>query len=54
MTNIRWRIVLLLFIAGFINYLDRAALSVAAPAVMRELHMSPSSLGLLFWRLFIG
>ncbi|RQU96531.1 MFS transporter [Burkholderia cenocepacia] len=54
MTNIRWRIVLLLFIAGFINYLDRAALSVAAPAVMRELHMSPSSLGLLFSTFFIG
>ena len=54
MTNIRWRIVLLLFIAGFINYLDRAALSVAAPAVMRELHMSPSSLLLLFSTFFIG
>ncbi|CAB3650046.1 Hexuronate transporter [Paraburkholderia sediminicola] len=54
MTNIRWRIVLLLFIAGFINYLDRSALSVAAPAVMQELHLSPSSLGLLFSTFFIG
>ncbi|REG51844.1 sugar phosphate permease [Paraburkholderia sp. BL6669N2] len=54
MTNIRWRIVLLLFIAGFINYLDRSALSVAAPAVMQELHMSPGSLGLLFSTFFIG
>ncbi|KER69933.1 hexuronate transporter [Burkholderia cepacia] len=54
MTNIRWRIVLLLFIAGFINYLDRSALSVAAPAVMGDLHMSPSSLGLLFSTFFIG
>ncbi len=54
MTNIRWRIVLLLFIAGFINYLDRSALSVAAPAVMRELHMSPARLGLLFSAFFIG
>jgi ACS family hexuronate transporter-like MFS transporter len=53
-TNIRWRIVLLLFIAGFINYLDRSALSVAAPAVMQELHMSPRSLGLLFSTFFIG
>jgi len=53
-TNIRWRIVLLLFIAGFINYLDRSALSVAAPAVMRELHMSPARLGLLFSAFFIG
>ncbi|WP_343654297.1 MFS transporter [Paraburkholderia caribensis] len=54
MTNIRWRIVLLLFIAGFINYLDRSALSVAAPAVMKELHLSPGTLGLLFSTFFIG
>ena len=54
MTKIRWRIVLLLFIAGFINYLDRSALSVAAPAVMQELHMSPANLGLVFSTFFIG
>lgn len=54
MTNIRWRIVLLLFIAGFINYLDRSALSVAAPAVAKDLHLSPSRLGLVFSTFFIG
>ncbi|MFP3606037.1 MFS transporter [Paraburkholderia sp. SIMBA_053] len=54
MTNIRWRIVLLLFIAGFINYLDRSALSVAAPAVAQDLHISPASLGLVFSTFFIG
>jgi len=53
-TNIRWRIVLLLFIAGFINYLDRSALSVAAPAVARDLNLSPASLGLVFSTFFIG
>jgi MFS family permease len=53
-TNIRWRIVLLLFIAGFINYLDRSALSVAAPAVARDLHLTPASLGLVFSTFFIG
>jgi MFS transporter, ACS family, hexuronate transporter len=53
-TKIRWRIVLLLFIAGFINYLDRSALSVAAPAVMQELHLSPANLGLVFSTFFIG
>jgi MFS family permease len=53
-THIRWRIVLLLFIAGFINYLDRSALSVAAPAVAQELHMSPASMGLVFSTFFIG
>lgn len=54
MTNIRWRIVLLLFIAGFINYLDRSALSVAAPALSQELHLSPAHLGLAFSTFFIG
>lgn len=54
MTNIRWRIVLLLFIAGFINYLDRSALSVAAPALTQELHLSPANLGLVFSTFFIG
>jgi MFS family permease len=53
-TNIRWRIVLLLFIAGFINYLDRSALSVAAPALSQELHLSPAHLGLAFSTFFIG
>jgi MFS family permease len=53
-TNIRWRIVLLLFIAGFINYLDRSALSVAAPAVAKDLHLSPANLGLVFSTFFIG
>ncbi len=54
MTKIRWRIVLLLFIAGFINYLDRSALSVAAPAVAQELHISPAHLGLVFSTFFVG
>jgi MFS family permease len=53
-TNIRWRIVLLLFIAGFINYLDRSALSVAAQAVAKDLHLSPANLGLVFSTFFIG
>jgi len=53
-TNIRWRIVLLLFIAGFINYLDRSALSVAAPTVAKDLNLSPASLGLVFSTFFIG
>ncbi|WP_345817012.1 MFS transporter (plasmid) [Paraburkholderia sp. PREW-6R] len=54
MTHIRWRIVLLLFIAGFINYLDRSALSVAAPAVAQELHLAPARMGLVFSTFFLG
>jgi MFS family permease len=42
------RILVLLVISVTINYLDRGALSVAAPAISRELSFSPSQMGLLF------
>lgn len=50
----RWQMVLLLFIAGIINYLDRSALSVAAPLVSSELGLSPADLGLIFSSFFLG
>lgn len=37
----------LLCSVGTINYLDRAALGVAAPFVRADLHLSPSALSLL-------
>jgi MFS family permease len=46
--------VLLLFIAGIINYLDRSALSVAAPLVSRDLGLDPADLGLIFSSFFLG
>ena len=49
----RWGIVGLLFAASFINYLDRATLSVALPEVSRELGLAPATKGVLlsafFW-----
>lgn len=49
----RWIIIGLLFVAGFINYLDRAVLSVALPLVSRDLHLDPTAKGVLlsafFW-----
>jgi MFS family permease len=49
----RWTIVGLLFVAGFINYLDRAILSVALPLVSKDLGLDPTSKGVLlsafFW-----
>src|SRR5215469_16787034 len=43
----------LLAILGFINYLDRSNLSIAAPLLKDELHISASQLGILlsafFW-----
>lgn len=49
----RWTIVGLLFTSGFINYLDRAILSVALPVIAIDLHLGPAAKGLLlsafFW-----
>jgi len=35
----RWILVCLLFAAGVISYLDRAALSITAPLITKELHL---------------
>jgi D-galactonate transporter len=52
--TVRWAVVGLLFLGGMINYLDRAALSVAAPFLTRELGLSPSELGVVFSVFFFG
>jgi MFS transporter, ACS family, hexuronate transporter len=50
----RWVIAALLFFAGTLNYLDRAALSVVAPIIKRDLHIDDANMGLLFSAFFIG
>jgi ACS family hexuronate transporter-like MFS transporter len=50
----RWQLVLLLFLAGVINYLDRSALSVAAPLITKDLSLSPADLGIIFSSFFVG
>jgi ACS family hexuronate transporter-like MFS transporter len=50
----RWVVAFLLFLAAAINYLDRAALGVAAPLMSKDLGLSPSQLGLIFSTFFIG
>jgi len=48
-----WRILVLLVISGFLNYVDRANLSVGLTNIQSELHLSTYQLGLLqsafFW-----
>src|SRR6266851_117416 len=48
-----WGVLTLLFLALFINYIDRGALSIAAPMIKDEFGMSPARLGVLlsafFW-----
>jgi MFS transporter, ACS family, D-galactonate transporter len=49
----RWIVATLLFLSGFINYLDRAIISVALPVIAIELHLGPTETGTLlsafFW-----
>jgi len=49
----RWALVGLLFVASFINYLDRATISVALPMLSLDLHLGPETKGLVlssfFW-----
>jgi len=52
--RLRWFIVLLLFIGGGISYLDRAALSIAAPLIAEDLQLDPSQLGIVFSSFFFG
>ncbi|WP_321474214.1 MFS transporter [uncultured Paludibaculum sp.] len=48
--HLRWYIAALLFAASMINYIDRQALSVVAPILTRELHLSPTQYaGILQW-----
>jgi ACS family glucarate transporter-like MFS transporter len=52
-TNVRWIIGLFMFAALAINYLDRAVMSAAAPAIMHDLHINAEEMGIImsafFW-----
>jgi len=50
----RYVVALLLFLAGAINYIDRAALGVIAPLLNKDLGLSPSQMGIIFSSFFIG
>ena len=53
--NYRWSVVaLLLFIAGAINYMDRAGIGVLAPYIQKSFTLTPSQLGIAFSTFFIG
>ncbi|WP_176053171.1 MFS transporter [Paraburkholderia caribensis] len=53
-TRSRWMLVWLLFVGGAISYLDRAALSITAPLITKELHLDPAQLGIVFSSFFVG
>src|SRR5438445_13540948 len=53
LTGPLWRVLSLLGLSVFISYIDRSNLSIAAPMLKDELHLSASQLGVLlssfFW-----
>ena len=53
-SRLRWLLVWLMFLAGMINYMDRSAISVAAPLVAKDLNLSPAQLGEVFSAFFFG
>jgi ACS family hexuronate transporter-like MFS transporter len=50
----RWTILAMLFVAMVINYVDRAALSIAMPFITQEYHLTPSEKGMIFSSFFFG
>ncbi|PPC78882.1 MFS transporter [Pokkaliibacter plantistimulans] len=52
--NYRWVILTMLFIAMIINYVDRAALSIAMPFITQEYHLTPAEKGMIFSSFFFG
>lgn len=57
-TNIRWMIVVMLFVVTSINYADRAVLAIAGPALSRDIGLTPSQMGFIFsafgWAYVVG
>ncbi len=47
-TGVRYRVVLATFLLSTVLYVDRAALSVLAPAIRRDLHLDPMAMGWIF------
>ncbi|MFJ3056281.1 MFS transporter [Herbaspirillum sp. NPDC087042] len=50
----RWAILALLTLAMMVNYMDRAALSVAIPFITKDFHLTAAEKGLIFSCFFIG
>lgn len=50
----RWTIVLMLFLANAINYIDRSAMSVALPILSKKFELNPFESGLILSSFFVG
>lgn len=47
-------VLILLFLAGVINYLDRSALSIGAPFITKDLSLSATQMGIIFSSFSVG
>ena len=47
-SRVRLLIVTMLFLVTTVNYADRATLSIAGPALSKELHLDPIAMGYVF------
>jgi len=47
-------VILFLFLAGVVNYLDRSALSIAAPFIKEDLSLSATEMGIIFSSFSVG
>ena len=53
-TNVRWHIFIVLLALVTINYVDRAVLSIAMPAIQKDLSLDPAIVGLILSSFFWG
>ncbi|MFC4766781.1 MFS transporter [Effusibacillus consociatus] len=53
-TNVRWQVFLMLLALVTINYVDRAVLSIAMPAISKDLHFDPAVVGVILSSFFWG
>lgn len=47
-TNIRWLIVVILFVVTAVNYADRATVSLAGPVISKQLALNAAQMGFIF------
>lgn len=53
-SNGRGMVIVFLFLAGVINYLDRSALSIAAPFIQDDLSLTATQMGIIFSSFSVG
>jgi ACS family D-galactonate transporter-like MFS transporter len=53
-TNVRWQVFLVILAMVAINYVDRAVLSIAMPAISKDLQLDPTVVGIILSSFFWG